>query len=155
MLIRPAVPGDSGEIFTLQRAAFVDEAWVYGTAEVPSLTETLAETEARLTSSFTLVGVNGSRLIGAVSVRPYRDGGPDIERLMVAPDQRGEGRASRLMDAAEDHARSAGETQIQLIVGELAVLNQRLYRRLGYEVTNRFPLASHPHVVLLSMTKQL
>jgi len=113
MLIRSAVPADTGEIFTLQRAAFVDEAWVYGTADVPSLTETLADTEARLAWSFTLVGTEAQRLVGAVSLRSYRPGGPDVERLMVAPDRRGAGLAAR------------------------------------------FPLESHPHVMLLSMMKEL
>jgi len=155
MLIRSAVPADTGEIFTLQRAAFVDEAWVYGTANVPSLTETLADTEARLAWSFTLVGTEAQRLVGAVSLRSYRPGGPDVERLMVAPDRRRAGLATKLMTTAEAHVKASGESIIQLIVGELATFNQKLYQRLGYTVAARFPLESHPHVMLLSMTKEL
>jgi len=153
--IRPATAADLGELFTLQRAAFVDEAWVYGTAEVPSLRETLSEMEDRLGRSDTIVAVEGHRIVGMVSLRSSRDGGPDIERLAVAPDRRHRGYATALMAAAEDLALLAGETAVQLLVGEAATLNRRLYDRLGYTETARFPLEAHPHVVLVSMTKAL
>lgn len=149
------MPDDLGEVFTLQRAAFVEEAWVYGTADVPSLRETVDEMQDRLSRSDTLVGVEDGRIVAMVSLRTYRDGGPDIERLAVAPDRRQRGFASALVAAAEDHARRQGATAVQLIVGEKAELNRKLYERLGYVESSRFPLEQHPDVILLSMTKPL
>jgi len=153
--VRRAEPDDLGELFSLQRAAFVDEAWLYETADVPSLRETLAEMRDRLSGSHTLVGVEGSRIVAMVSLRSYRPGGPDIERLAVAPDRRQTGLASELLAAAERLASNDGETSLQLLVGEKATLNRALYERLGYRETERFPLEAHPDVVLISMVKSL
>ena len=46
--VRPIRPEDAGEVLTLQRAAFVQEALIYGTPEMPPLTQTLEELEAEL-----------------------------------------------------------------------------------------------------------
>jgi len=154
--IRPVHANDAGAIWTLQRAAFVDEAFLYGTPEVPALLDTEEDVSVRLTASdITLVAVDGDRIVGAVSVRDRRTGGPDIERLMVAPDCRRRGIATQLVGAVEGSIREAGGARVQLIVGELAVDNQRLYERLGYRVENRFPLEGYPHVTLMSMGKAL
>lgn len=155
MRIREAHADDVGELLTLQRAAFVDEAWLYGTAAVPALLEDLDGLRMRLAESHTIVGLDGDRIVGAVSLRDYRPGGPDVERLMVAPDCRQQGLASQLMNAIEDHARSAAHETIQLIVGDLANQNQKLYKRLGYAITDRFPLDDYPDVILLTMQKTL
>lgn len=48
MRISPADDGDAGELLTLQRAAFVTEAQVYGDPRLPALTETLDELRAAL-----------------------------------------------------------------------------------------------------------
>lgn len=153
-IIRPVVSTDYGEIFTLQRAAFVDEGRLYGTPDVPSLNETLDELAARLSMSDSWVAIDQERIIGAVSLREYR-GAPDVERLMVAPDRRGEGISSRLLKVAELAAIEAGHSSLQLIVGDLAVDNQRIYEHLGWRITNTFNLAEYEQVVLHNMTKKL
>ena len=86
-------------MFTLQRAAFVDEGRLYGTPDVPALIETKVEFTARLAKSQSWVAVDQRRIVGAVSLRVYR-GAPDVERLMVAPDRRSEGIASKLLEVA-------------------------------------------------------
>ena len=154
--IRLVGPDETGAVWSLQRAAFVDEALLYGTPEVPALLDTHDDVSRRIAASdFTLVGIEADRIVGAVSVRDYRPGGTDIERLMVAPDCRLRGIAGELMAAAEAAIRLSGAERVQLIVGELAVDNQRLYERLGYRAEDRFPLESHPLVIVITMGKSL
>jgi len=154
--IRLIGPDETGALWSLQRAAFVDEALLYGTPEVPALLDTHDDVSRRIEASdFTLVGIEADRIVGAVSVRDYRPGGADIERLMVAPDCRQRGIAGELMAAAEAAIRLSGAERVQLIVGELAVDNQRLYERLGYRAEDRFPLEGYAHVTLITMAKPL
>jgi GNAT superfamily N-acetyltransferase len=153
--IRPLSSADHGEVFTLQRAAFVDEARLYETPSVPALDETLEELTSRLEASTSWVATLGERIVGALSLRNYRDGIPDIERLMVAPDCRGQGIASVLLNTAEDHAREQGHQVLQLIVGDLATDNRALYRHLGWVQRSTKRLAGFDHVVVHTMTKQL
>ena len=154
VLIRPVVPTDYGEIFTLQRAAFLDEGRLYGSPDVPALNETLDEFAARFAISDSWVAIDRNGSIGAVSLRAYR-GAPDIERLMVAPDWRGEGISSRLLEVVERASIAAGHSSLQLIVGVLAVDNQQIYEHLGWRITNTSHLAEYEQVVLHTMTKNL
>lgn len=41
-------PADAGEVLTLQRAAFVQEALIYGTPDMPPLTQSLDELRGEL-----------------------------------------------------------------------------------------------------------
>lgn len=132
--IAPLDDGQLGELFCLQRCCFVDEAVLYGTPAVPPLEETFDEFTTRLGQSTTLVALTGSRIVGAVSIREYRDPYPDIERLMVAPDLRRGGLALALLASAHEVVRSAGHVGAQLIVGEIATKNQALYTQAGYQL---------------------
>lgn len=152
--VRSAVPEDYGEVFTLQRAAFVDESILYASPDVPALTETLAEFTARLGESESWVAVDRTRIVGAGSLRAYR-GIPDVERLMVAPDRRGEGISSKLLTSIERAAIDAGHRSLQLIVGDLAVDNQRIYLHLGWRLGSTFLLPGYEQVLLHNMTKNL
>ncbi len=153
--IRSLTSTDYGQVFTLQRAAFVDEARLYETPYVPALDETFEELTSRLEASNSWVATLGERIVGAISLRKYRDGVPDVERLMVAPDCRGQGIASVLLNSAEDHAREQGHEVVQLIVGDLATDNRALYRHLGWVERSTETLAGFDHVVLHTMTKPL
>ena len=57
--IRPITPADAGEVLTLQRAAFVQEAQIYGSTDMPPLTQTLEELEAELVENLGRVAVDG------------------------------------------------------------------------------------------------
>jgi len=94
------------------------------------------------------------RLIGAVSLRCDRET-PAVERLMVAPDRRGEGVGSQLMKAVEIASREWGFSTLQLIVGDLAINNQRIYEHLGWIRTDTSHLEGDASVVLHTMTKSL
>lgn len=153
--IRPLSSADYGEVFSLQRAAFVDEARLYETPFVPALDETFEALKSRLEVSTSWVATLGERIVGAVSLRKYRSDVPDIERLMVAPDCRGQGIASVLLNVAEDHARQGGHQVVQLIVGDLATDNRALYRHLGWAERSTDRLDGFDDVVLHTLTKQL
>lgn len=123
---------------TLQRAAFVQEALIYGTADMPPLTQTLEEVEAELAVNLGCVALRGTRMIGAVRAR--RDGDLLlIGRLAIAPDQQGRGVGTALLDAVERRGIEAGAAEAELFTGSLSEANLRLYRREGYVETQRVP----------------
>ena len=138
LTLRPIRPEDAGEVLTLQRAAFVQEAQIYGTPELPPLTQTLAELEAELAENLGCVAVDGTRLVGAVRAR--RDGDLLlVGRLTIAPDQQGRGIGTQLLAAVEERGAALGATEAELFTGSLSEANLRLYRREGYVETQRVP----------------
>ena len=153
--IRRLDSADYGQVFTLQRASFVDEARIYETPFVPALDETFDEFIARMDASTSWVAAHDGRIVGAISLRTYRRRIPSVERLMVAPDCRGQGISSVLLQAAEDHAKVSGHNVLQLIVGDLAVANRAIYTHLGWTESSSERLPGFGHVVVHTMLKQL
>lgn len=138
MTVRPIRPEDAGEVLTLQRAAFVSEALIYGTPEMPPLTQTLEELEAELRENLGCVALSGPRIVGAV--RAQRDGELLlIGRIAIAPDQQGRGVGTTLLAAVEARGREVGATEAELFTGSLSEANLRLYQREGYRETQRVP----------------
>ncbi len=134
--IRPIRSADAGEVLTIQRAAFVQEALIYGTADMPPLTQTLEELRAELEDNLGHVALAGPRIVGAVRAR--LDGTLLlVGRLTIAPDQQGGGIGSRLLAAVEAAGRDAGAAQAELFTGSLSEANLRLYTREGYAETER------------------
>jgi GNAT superfamily N-acetyltransferase len=134
--IRAIDPGDAGEVLTLQRAAFVQEALIYGTPHMPPLTQTLDEAE--LVENQGCVAHIGPRMVGAVRGRV--DGALLlIGRLAIAPDVQGAGIGSRLLAAVEARGRAAGCREAELFTGSLSEANLRLYEREGYTESERVP----------------
>ena len=127
---------DAGEVLTLQRAAFVQEALIYGTPSLPPLTQTLDELVHELRDNLGCVAHDGPRLVGAIRARLD---GPLllVGRIAIAPDQQGGGIGSHLLAAVEDRGRAAGATEAELFTGSLSIANLRLYERLGYIETQR------------------
>lgn len=145
--IVPAAVEDAGELLTLQRAAYVTEAQLYGDPFLPPLTQTLAELAAELASVTCLKAVSGGRVIGTVRARP--DGTTwRIGRLAVAPDRQGRGVATALLAAVEDAAGAAVRTYA-LFTGAASLANLRLYARLGYAEVRREQTPTGPGLVHL------
>lgn len=136
--VRDITPDDAGEVLTLQRAAFVQEALIYRSVDMPPLTQTLDEVRAELEENLGCVALDGPRMVGAVRAR--RDGDLLlIGRIAIAPDQQGRGIGTTLLDAVETRGRAAGATEAELFTGSLSEANLRLYEREGYVETQRVP----------------
>ncbi|MFJ2542320.1 GNAT family N-acetyltransferase [Microbacterium sp. NPDC087589] len=145
VVIGPVSEADAGEVLTLQRAAFVSEAQIYGSADMPPLTQTLPEVEAELRSSKGLTARQNGRLVGVIRF-VEDDGVLLIGRIAIAPDTQGEGIGRRLLSAAE---RSSTAHEAELFTGSLSEANIRLYKACGYEEAERVPQGDGTEQVFL------
>lgn len=154
--IRRAGPEDAGELFTLQRAAFVDEAQDFGDPFVLPLTEGLDRVRRLLADQHTLalVAVNGHRIVGSVRARVV-DSSAVLTRLAVAPDLRRRGIARALLERVEEALRAWRPhlTTLSLSAGAHDNGQLRLYRELGYTETSRERIAEH--LVMVHMRREL
>ncbi len=136
LTIRDIREEDAGEVLTLQRAAFVQEALIYDSIRMPPFTQTLDEVRSELVDNLGQVALIGHRVVGAVRAR--QDGALLlIGRLAIAPDVQGLGIGSRLLQAVEARGREAGCREAELFTGSLSEANLRLYKSLGYHETQR------------------
>jgi ribosomal protein S18 acetylase RimI-like enzyme len=147
-VVGPAGPADAGAVLTVQRAAYVAEAQLYGDPAIPPLTETLDEVRAAVAAGAVLVARDGHRVVGAVRARVDGDV-CHIGRLVVAPDAQSRGIGTALLAAVE--AAYAGRArEVRLFTGERSEANLRLYRRAGYAVVGAQRVADHLTLVHLS-----
>jgi ribosomal protein S18 acetylase RimI-like enzyme len=147
---------DAGELLTLQRAAYAEEAQRSGDPFLPALTQTLDELVEEIRSGDGFVLRLNGRMVGAVRIRTV-GGELNIGRLTVAPDMQGRGFGGALLYAAEEEAgktdvanRDAGEVAV-LYTGRLSESSIRLYTRRGYHEVRREQLS--PGVELVHMSK--
>jgi tRNA (guanine37-N1)-methyltransferase len=143
----PATRGDAGEVLTLQRACWVQEALANDTlADVPALHESLDDVVTWLeTWSSWVVRVDG-RLVGAVRGRLEGDAW-DIGRIMVVPDLQGHGLGRTLLAHIEAVAPPEA-TSYLLFTGARSDDNIRMYRKAGYR--RRSDLAAPASAVVLT-----
>ncbi len=128
--VRLAMAGDAGELWTLQRACWLQEAQANPGVHIPALHEDLAEVQASLADWTTLVLRVGGRLVGAARGRRRGDTW-DVGRVMVAPDLQGRG-LGRLLLAAIEEAAPDGVDRFELFTGAGSERNLRMYRKAGY-----------------------
>ena len=145
--IVPARPGDAGELLTLQRACWVQEALANDSlADIPALHESLEDVLAWMGSWSTWVVRSEGRLVGAV--RGRLDGEAwDIGRIMVAPDLQGRGLGRALLEHIEAVADPAATSYV-LFTGARSADNIRMYKKAGYRV--RTDLEAPPLAVVLT-----
>jgi GNAT superfamily N-acetyltransferase len=106
-------------------------------------------TRERVSAGRAWVAEREGRLVGTIAISPPKradshylgDPVPDcytrpghaiLAQLAVHPDERGQGLAERLMDAAEDWAAEQGYTHVALDTAKPAEHLQRRYARRGY-----------------------
>jgi GNAT superfamily N-acetyltransferase len=144
--ITRALPEDAGEILTLQRAAYVTEAQLYGDPFIGPLVESAEQVREFIGTGVVLKATAGARIVG--SVRGRLNGSTClVGRLVVAPDRQGEGIGGGLLAALHDALPDA--TTFDLFTGHLSGGNLRLYRRLGYRETHRERVQDHLTLVHL------
>ena len=130
--VRAAVPSDAGELFTLQRACWLQEQWANPDVTIPALQESLDDVVAWMGEWTTLVLRRGGRLVGAARGRAHDDVWA-VGRVMVAPDLQGQGLGRGLL-AAIEAAAPAGTSSYELFTGAGSERNQRMYRKAGYRL---------------------
>jgi tRNA (guanine37-N1)-methyltransferase len=138
----PATKSDAGEILTLQRACWVQEAMANHTLAIPALHESLDDVLASLASWNTYVLRDAGRLIGSVRSR-LLDGEFEVGRLMVAPDRQRLGLGRLLLE----QIMGTGPAGVPFVLstGALSTDNQRMYRAAGFEISG--PQGADPGVV--------
>lgn len=146
--IRRGVAADAGEVFTLQRAAFLEEGRLNGSFDIPPLTDGIDVTEAALDRDTVLVARLRGRLVGSVIGSAGADGEWVIGRLIVAPDLQGRGIGGRLLAAAEASA-PANRTVAKVITGAGSKRNINFYARRGYRVVGRDGHATGVPIVIM------
>jgi tRNA (guanine37-N1)-methyltransferase len=143
----PATRGDAGEILTLQRACWVQEALANDTlSDVPALHESLADVVAWLDTWSTWVVRAEGRLVGAARGRLEGDVW-DVGRVMVAPDLQGLGLGRLLLEHIEAVAPPEATSYV-IFTGARSAENLRMYRKAGYRV--RPDLAAPSGAVVLT-----
>ncbi|GGM95807.1 GCN5 family acetyltransferase [Lentzea pudingi] len=124
-------PEHAGEVMTIQRAAYLQEARRYGAWDLPPLVETLDEIRGHLGDGTPAFGAfDGARLIG--SVRSRVDGDRmEVARLSVAPDVQGGGVGRLLLRAISE--RTPEKVQVVwLFTGAESDGNIRFYESAGF-----------------------
>ena len=130
--VRLVEASDAGELLTLQRACWVQEAQDNPEVTIPALQESLADVEEWITRGRVLVVRVAGRLVGAVRGL-QRDQAWDIGRVMVAPDLQGRGLGRRLLELIEAEA-PADVASYELFTGAGSLRNQRMYKKAGYRL---------------------
>lgn len=133
LTLREAQADDMAELLVLQRCCWVQEAIANDTLDLAPLRETLDDLRASTTTWRWWCVRRDGRLVAAVRARAHRRAWL-IGRLMVAPDQAGNGIGSWLLSYAEGQA--PGETtHCTLFTGHRSTRNISLYERAGYTRT--------------------
>jgi tRNA (guanine37-N1)-methyltransferase len=145
--IRPATAADAGEIYTLQRACWLQELEANPGVVIPALAESPDDVRAGLDAHRTWVVRRAGRLVGSVRARLTSRGGWDIGRLMVAPDLQGQGLGRLLLEHAEAAAPDEATTYL-LFTGARSTANLRRYKKAGYRL--RPDLPAPPGAVVLT-----
>ncbi|WP_433445248.1 GNAT family N-acetyltransferase [Nonomuraea sp. CA-141351] len=148
-MIERAVAADAGEILTVQRAAYVSEAQLYGDPYIPPLVESLEQVRKVIEGAVVLKALDAGRVVG--SVRGQVSGTTClVARLVVAPDRQGQGLGTALLTALHEAVPEA--EAFDLFTGHLSEANLKLYRRLGYRETHRERMDDH--LTLIHLRRQ-
>ena len=146
--VRLVEPADAGELFTLQRACWVQEQQDNPGVTIPALEESLDDLREWIATDTVLVARSPKSADGTVTSRLHP--GPhgdvwDIGRLMVAPDLQGRGLGRALLARIEAQAPSTA-TGFELFTGVGRARNQKLYKKAGYRLRGEI----EPGVVVLT-----
>jgi tRNA (guanine37-N1)-methyltransferase len=146
--VRLVEPADAGELFTLQRACWVQELQDNPGVPIPALEETFEDLQGWVRTDTVLVVRSAGRLVGAVRARlAERAVGHvwDIGRLMVAPDLQGRGLGRDLLVRIEALAPESA-VAFELFTGAGSTRNQKIYKKAGYRLRGEV----EPGVVLFT-----
>ncbi|PWN01763.1 tRNA (guanosine(37)-N1)-methyltransferase TrmD [Nocardioides silvaticus] len=151
--ITKATPGDAGELLTLQRACWTQEAQVNPGVAIPALEESLDDVRAWLAEWDTYVVRRAGRMVGAVRGRldPEHPTAWDIGRVMVAPDLQGSGLGRALLEHIQAAAPAAATSYV-LFTGAGSERNLRMYKKAGFRLRSDIP--APPGAVVLTKPRR-
>ena len=154
--VEPATRADAGELMTLMRACWVQEAIEANALGVPALHESYQDVVDAIATWQTYVVRVGGRLVGSVRGRlmPAPTGSDqwwDIGRLCVAPDLQGRGLGRVLLDHIQQVA-PAVASSYALFTGVHSIRNQRMYKKAGFRL--RPDLEAPPHTVVMTKRRR-
>ncbi|WP_245525113.1 GNAT family N-acetyltransferase [Mesorhizobium sp. M8A.F.Ca.ET.165.01.1.1] len=149
----PADFGRWGDVLALIMRAF---AFMDGIIDPPSsahlLTADALRTKALRETGF--LALDGDRIVGFVFALERADG-LYVGKLAVAPDRQGHGIGRRLMQAAEDLARSRGKAAIELETRIELTTNHAAFARLGFRETGRTAHDGYDRPTSITMRKTI
>lgn len=135
-LIRRATPDDTADLVRVINAAYQVERFFIDGERTDA-----AEIAAHLRDDRFLVLEEEGAVTGCVLVKTHDRVGY-FGMLSVDPARQGGGRARRLIEAAEAHARDAGCAEMELYVVNLREELIPFYRRFGYVAGEKIPWTS-------------
>ena len=150
--IRDAEADDLGELITLQRAAFLAEAHIYGHPRLPPMQETVEEARQVLADPSVRVFVAEidqprPRIVGSVRARPTGTI-TEVGRLATVPDLLGRGIGGRLLQHVHDQPTPTTE-EFELYTGARSTGNHRLYAAHGYLPQRTFVDSEGVEVIIM------
>lgn len=130
--VRPANDDDVADLRAVAADAY--ERYVARIGRPPAPME--ADYAAAVRDGQTWVAVRAGRVVGFV-VLVARPDHLLLDNVAVLPAEQGGGVGARLLDLAEEQARSSGLTEVRLYTNEAMTENLGYYPRRGYEETHR------------------
>jgi ribosomal protein S18 acetylase RimI-like enzyme len=130
--LRPAEPGDVDALRRIAVVAYQHYVPRIGRAPAP-MTADYAQAVRRRQA---WVAVDNGEVIG-FAVLIAQPGYLLLDNIAVRPDAQGRGIGTRLLDLAEDHARSLHLGEVRLYTNEAMTENLSYYPRHGYVETHR------------------
>ena len=122
---------DLNEILQLQYLAYQSEAALFGTKDIPPLTQTIEDVRDEYNAGIVLKMVSeDNKIIG--SIRAKEEGNTVyISKLMIHPDYRRRGFGTRLLTEIENHYPGK---RYELFTSTRSSDNIRLYQTNGYQI---------------------
>ena len=122
---------DLNEILQLQYLAYQSEAALFGTKDIPPLTQTIEDVIDEYNAGIVLKMVSeDNKIIG--SIRAKEEGNTVyINKLMIHPDYRRRGFGTRLLTEIENHYPGK---RYELFTSTRSSDNIRLYQTNGYQI---------------------
>ena len=130
--VRPAEPGDVEALRDIAAAAYQHYVPRIGHPPAPMT----ADYAQAIRSRQAWVAVDGGEVTGFV-ILIAQPGYLLLNNIAVRPDAQGRGIGTRLLDLAEDHARSLRLGEIRLYTNQAMTENLSYYPRHGYTETHR------------------
>lgn len=134
MKIVRATVSDAADILAIQKEAFVPEAIISGSMDIPPLTQTLNDLIREFDDYDAFKAVVDNQIIGAVRGNVQEDTG-HVSRLMVSLAYQNQGIGRQLMETLEGHFKSNDQVKrLTLFTGKQCQKSVSFYEKLGYNI---------------------